>query len=40
MVHLQLRCLNDMVKNTRQKAHDRVVGVLQRGVDRCVEASV
>ena len=40
MVHLQLRCLNDMVKNTRQKAHDRVVGVLQRGVDRCVAASV
>jgi hypothetical protein len=40
MVHLQLRYLNDMVKNTRQKAQDRVVGVLQRSVDRYVAASV
>ena len=29
-----------MVKNTRQKAHDRVVGVLQRSIDSHVAASV
>jgi hypothetical protein len=39
MVRLQLRCLNEMVKNTRQKAHDRVVGVLQRCIDRHIGTS-
>ena len=39
MVHLQLRCLNELVKNTRQKAHDQVVGVLQRYIDRHVGSS-
>ena len=33
MVHLQLQCLNESVKNTRQKAHDRVVGTLQRAIE-------
>ena len=40
MVHIQLQCLNEEVKNTRQAAHDRVVEVLQRAVTKQLAADM